>query len=316
MKIGYFAHGPWAHQAFDRIIADKSMQIVFVVSRYDMPDQVLEKKCNEYNIPYLLYKNINEANVIAELVAYEADIFVSMSFNQIIKANLLAVPRLGFINCHAGALRKYRGRNILNWALINGEQEVGVTVHYIDEGIDTGDIILQEFLPIGPDEGYGSLLRRACVLCADILYRSLVQLVAGTADRIKQAGVGFYCGRRAIGDEWIDWSWPSDRIHNFIRAITLPGPGARTIVRGEILVIVSSQRVENAPSYFGKSGELVGRDSQGVLVKTGDSTIRILQVAKIEDGDIGEPFLPKYPIGTFFGVNMLDLYHQQALRQK
>ncbi|MDR1522244.1 MAG: hypothetical protein LBS28_05280 [Streptococcaceae bacterium] len=85
---------------------------------------------------------MNSKEVINLLKKYNADLFISMSFNQIFKSEIINLPRLKTINCHAGKLPFYRSRNILNWVLINDEKEFGITVHYVDEGIDTGDIIL------------------------------------------------------------------------------------------------------------------------------------------------------------------------------
>jgi methionyl-tRNA formyltransferase len=95
----------------------------------------------KYNIDYLKYENINSKNFIERIKTYFCDLFVSMSFNQIFKDEIINLTPLRIINCHAGKLPFYRGRNILNWVLINDEKEFGITVHYVDEGIDTGDFI-------------------------------------------------------------------------------------------------------------------------------------------------------------------------------
>ena len=84
-----------------------------------------------------------------------------MSFNQIFKQSIISLPELGIISCHAGKLLLYRGRNVLNWVLINDEKEFGITVHYIDEGIDTGDIIIQKSFQIKDTDTYKSLLEKA-----------------------------------------------------------------------------------------------------------------------------------------------------------
>ena len=167
MKIGYFADGPWAHKAFDKIISDDSIEILFVMVRYDKQDPVLIELANKNNIPVELCENINSKNFVDKARLYQADLFVSMSFNQIFRKEMINLPRYGTINCHAGKLPFYRGRNILNWALINDEKEFGITVHYLDEGIDTGDIILQKVYPITDEDDYGTLLVRAYDGCAD-----------------------------------------------------------------------------------------------------------------------------------------------------
>src|SRR4030066_979230 len=97
----------------------------------------------QLDIYFLPIQKCNSPENLDVLARYKADIFVSMSFNQILKKRIIDMAPRGFINCHAGALPYYRGRNILNWALINDAREFGVTVHYVNEGIDTGDIIAQ-----------------------------------------------------------------------------------------------------------------------------------------------------------------------------
>src|SRR6187402_2256237 len=196
IKIGYFADGPWSHLAFEKLIADESIDIKFIVPRSDTTDQTLKHFAEKYNIDYLCPVKINSEEFIQKSASYNCDLFVSMSFNQIFRNNIIAVPKLGVINCHAGKLPLYRGRNILNWALINDEKEFGITVHYVDEGIDTGDIIKQKCYPITDMDDYNSLLEVAYVECAVILYEAIKEIQSGTSDRIVQNTVhpvGFYC---------------------------------------------------------------------------------------------------------------------------
>ena len=129
MKIGYFADGPWAHKAFEKIISDTSMEIQFITVRYDKQDEELIRKAEENHIPVELSDNINSEEFIDRMRLYDPELFVSMSFNQIFKTEMINLPKYKTINCHAGKLPFYRGRNILNWALINDEKEFGITVH-------------------------------------------------------------------------------------------------------------------------------------------------------------------------------------------
>ena len=148
LKVGYFADGPWSHLAFQKLMRDKDVEMVFICVRYDTLDNTLQEYCDEYHIDYLKYQNVNSTDFIERVSEYNCDLFVSMSFNQIFKSKLINLPKYKTINCHAGKLPFYRGRNVLNWVLINDEKDFGITVHYIDEGIDTGDIILQRTYPI------------------------------------------------------------------------------------------------------------------------------------------------------------------------
>jgi methionyl-tRNA formyltransferase len=317
VRIGYFGDGPWSHRALDRILNINELEVVFIVARFESGDPVLRSYAERLDIPYYLHHDVNQESFIELIGKHDADIYVSMSFDQLIRKGIMdSVPK-GFINCHAGALPYYRGRNTLNWALINGEKQFGVTVHHMDEGIDTGDIIIQRFAEISDDDDYASLLGKAVSLCAEILPEALLHIARGEERRVKQQSidpVGFYCSRRKAGDEWIDWSDTSEKIHNFIRALTSPGPVARTIVKGRKLAVIRSELVDGAPVYMDKPGRVVGRCENGVIVKTGDTSIKITEVADLYDSDrICNKRAPVFTLGTFLGVDLLDLLHRLAL---
>jgi methionyl-tRNA formyltransferase len=280
IKIGYFADGPWSHQAFEKIIFDTELTIKFICVRYDTTDDTLKNYCNKYNIDYLKNKNINSTEFLDSITHYQCDLFVSMSFNQIFKKSIINIPRLKTINCHAGKLPFYRGRNILNWVLINGENEFGVTVHYIDEGIDTGDILLQKSFQITDMDDYSTLLNRAYKECASLLYESIKKIKNGTVNRQAQKSihpVGFYCSNRKEGDEIINWNQSSRDVFNFIRAISLPGPKARTFFQDNEVCINRAELIKDAPIYKGIPGAVLKANENELIIKTKDSFICIIE---------------------------------------
>ncbi len=293
MRIGYFADGPWAHRAFEKIIKDESIQIVFMTVRYDKRDNVLLSLAEQNNIPVELSDNINSQAFMDTVKMYKADLFVSMSFNQIFRDGIRNLPKQKTINCHAGKLPFYRGRNILNWALINDEQEFGITVHYMDEGIDTGDIILQETYPITDSDNYATLLERAYDGCADILYRALKMIQDNKVKTVKQTDidpVGMYCGMRGEGDEVIDWSQSSRELFNFIRALCTPGPQAVSWIKGNKITINRARMVEGAHTYKNIPGQVIGKTADGLLVKTGDTMLEITEYTYAGKVRIGDRF--------------------------
>ncbi len=291
MRIGYFGDGTWAQKAFQKIIADDSLEIVFVVVRYDRQDIILMEMAKNNGIPLELCQNINSEQFIERVKQYRADIFVSMSFNQIFKNQIINIPSLKTINCHAGKLPFYRGRNILNWVLINDEKEFGVTVHYIDEGIDTGDIIIQRTYSISDEDNYCTLLDRAYIGCADALYTALKLIQNGTATTIKQADIdalGMYCGGREPGDEIIDWNQTSRDVFNFIRALCIPGPQAVSWINGQKICINRARMVPNAHVYKNITGQVIGKTEDGFFVKTADTVLEVVEytyAGKIRIGD-------------------------------
>jgi methionyl-tRNA formyltransferase len=291
IKIGYFADGPWSHLAFEKLINDETISIQFIVPRSDTNDETLKEFSDKYKIDYLYPVKINSKEFIEVASGYCCDLFVSMSFNQIFRKDIINLPRLGSINCHAGKLPFYRGRNILNWAIINDENSFGITVHYIDEGIDTGDIIKQNSYPITDNDDYSSILNIAYVECANILYDSIKEIQTGESKRIEQItidSVGFYCGRRGVGDELINWNQTSRRLFNFIRSISRPGPMATSFISGVEVKINKSKMIVDAPKYIGTPGQIIAKTTDGFLIKTEDSFIEISEIltdVKLKIGD-------------------------------
>jgi len=280
MSIGYFADGPWAQNALRLFLDDEEIEIKFICPRYNQPDRELERMAVKHGIDLIKNRNINSAEFIVKVEAYDCDLFVSLSFNQIFKKQLIYLPPYSTINCHAGKLPFYRGRNILNWCLINDGKEFGITVHYIDEGIDTGDIILQRCFPITDQDTYATILDRAHIECANLLYSAVKQIHAGTADRIPQSiihSVGFYCGKRKPGDEIINWKDTSRSIFNLVRAVCSPGPMALSYLNGEVIRINKVKLVPDAPTYKGIPGQVIGESDEGFLVKTKDSFIKVVE---------------------------------------
>lgn len=287
MKIGYFADGKWGYNTFIKLLNDNSINVSFLTVRYDTQDKELINLANEYNIPIVISQNINSNEFINSISKYNVDLFVSMSFNQIFKSSLYELPKLKTINCHAGKLPFYRGRNVLNWVLINDEKEFGISVHYIDDGIDTGDIILQKVFPITDDDNYNTLLNRAYVECANILYDAIKLIQNKSVKIVKQKSIdefGTYYGIRKNGDEIIDWNHTTREIYNFIRALTYPGPLATTFLNGKVFKIVKAKMYSEIKSYIMTCGQIIGKNNSSILVKTKDTFIEIIEY--IYDGKV------------------------------
>lgn len=280
LNIGYFADGPWSHEAFERLINDNEIKISFICVRFDTKDNTLKDYAEKYNIEYLKHENINSDEFLSIIEKYNCDLFVSMSFNQIFKTRIINLPKYKTINCHAGMLPFYRGRNILNWALINDEKEFGITVHYVDEGIDTGDIILQKSYQISDKDNYNTLLERAYIDCANILYDAVVMFKKGIVKAKKQVDIhpiGFYCSQRKVGDEILNWNQTSREVFNFVRAICYPGPMARAMINGKEMKINRVKYIDNAPIYKCITGAILNKSSDGFLVKTQDSFVKVTE---------------------------------------
>jgi methionyl-tRNA formyltransferase len=293
LNLGYFADGPWSYEAFIKLIGDNEVLIRFVCVRYDTQDETLKQYCKKYNIDYIKDKDVNSVKFIKNLSKYSCDLMVSMSFNQIFKSEIINLTRYKIINCHAGKLPFYKGRNILNWALINDESEFGITVHYVDEGIDTGDIILQDVHLINDTDDYSTLLVRSYSACASILYRAVCLFKDGSVVGKKQEDIhptGFYCSQRKAGDENINWQDSSRNIFNFIRSICTPGPMARAFINGIEVKINKSEMIKGATTYKCIEGAILNIDATGLIVKTKDSFIKVTEYTSDIDIKIGDRF--------------------------
>jgi methionyl-tRNA formyltransferase len=291
LKIGYFADGPWSHQALRKILQDGTLEVAFVCARFDNPDPYLREESERLGIKFFVPENINSEDFLFFLKNTFCDLHVSMSFNQIFREKILSIPSKKTINCHAGKLPFYRGRNILNWALINDEKEFGVTVHYVDFGIDTGDIIVQNCYPISDLDTYATLLERSYSYCAETLISAIKLIQNGKEQPVSQATidkVGFYCPQRKPGDEKIYWAQSSRDIFNFVRAICKPGPEARTNINGIEVRVNRIELIPGAPIYKSIPGAVLGKENENIIVKTGDSFVKIIEWAsegKIKIGD-------------------------------
>lgn len=299
-RVMLFGDGRWAAETLLRL-ADDGHQLVAVVVRARPSDGTLAAAAARLAVPVLRPASVNSAPSVAALAALAPDVILSVAYDQILRAPVLVIPPLGCLNVHAGKLPRYRGRNVVNWAIINGETEIGVTVHHMDEGIDTGDIVLQRTLPIGWTDDYATVLARVVDAVPGLAAEAVAQLADGRAARLPQGdSLGTYFGGRGPGDEWLDWHDGSRGLHNKVRAITRPGPGARTMLDDRPVVVWRAHWEPTWPVYTATPGQVVGRRAEGVLVKTGDSTLLLLEV---QQGD--EPSgRPAWPVGTRLGTDV------------
>lgn len=296
IRIVLFGDGLWAAQTLERLhVAGHT--IAAVVGRTQPSDPSLAEAARSIGAAWLQPATINAAKSLSAVAEFRPDLILSISYNQILRQPILGLPPLGAINVHAGKLPFYRGRNVINWAIINGEREIGVTVHYMDEGIDTGDIILQRTLPIEWTDTYGDVLGRVVESIPGLALEAVELIASNRVQRQPQSKIGTYFAGRGEGDEWLDWADSSRNLHNKIRAITRPGPGARTLLGDEVVTIWKAFYDPKWPNYLATPGQVVGRSDDGAIVKTGDSTI-VVQEVQVGAGACSRPH---WPIGTRLG---------------
>ena len=301
MRILFFGDGAWATRSVERL-AQEGWTLLGVVARTNPTDGRLFTVAEQLGLTIFQQKKVNAPDFVSQVRALKPDLNLSVSYNQILGAPIREIAPLGFVNFHAGKLPNYRGRNVINWAIINGETEIGLTSHYMDQGIDTGDIILQRSLPIAWTDCYADVLDKAVAALPDLVLDTVSLIASGQVQRRPQTHLPgtYFCGRLE-GDEWLDWSDSSRNLYNKVRAITRPGPGARTLLEDQQVIIWRACYQPDWPNYISTAGQVVGRQpGAGVLVKTGDSTLLVQEVQT----QGGSAEIPCWSIGTRLGANL------------
>jgi len=219
-----------------------------------------------------------DPQVLAALEALAADVFVVVAYGQILPLTVLQMPKLGCVNVHGSLLPAYRGAAPIQWAIANGETETGVTTMLMDEGMDTGAILLQTKLPIGPEQTSLELALQLAQLGAELLVETLLKLEKGELTPIPQDGSrATYAPLLKKQDFHLDWQRPAQALHNQIRAFS---PDCFTSLRGQRIKIVrsASPQLHPPPGDLpqGSPGEVVGLDrGEGVYVATGEGSLLI-----------------------------------------
>jgi len=234
-----------------------------------------------HGILVLQPKKIKDGVFLEDLADLRPDMMVVAAFGRILPRDVLSLPSLGCYNVHASVLPAYRGPAPVRWAIINGEKTTGITIFRMDEGMDTGDLLLSESLEIGPDETAGVVTERLARLAARIITPALRDIVGGTARFVPQEhDKATVVPILKKGDGRIDWSLSAESIRNRIRGLD-PWPGAFTFWRGKRLRLWEAEA--NEAGSAGKPGEVLSVDNEGVMVRAGEGTLRLKSV-QLEGG--------------------------------
>jgi len=189
---------------------------------------------------------IKEPWFIEKIIALDPDLFVVVAYGRILPGSFLSIPHLGAINIHPSLLPKYRGPAPIQWAIINGEQETGVTTMWMDEGMDTGDILLSSKVPIGPDDTSGSLHRRLAEIGAQLLIETLTKIKsADFVGKPQDKSGATYAPLLKKKDGRIDWTRDARSVDAFIRGM-IPWPGAFTFLFGKRLKVLKAKDLQKA----------------------------------------------------------------------
>ena len=237
-----FAYHNVGYECLDALITAGENVICVITHEDDQREEIwfrsVAELARQHGIPVYTPESVNTSGWKARIRAMAPDIIFSFYYRNMISEEILDVPRLGAFNMHGSLLPKYRGRVPINWAILHGEKETGVTLHHMVKRADAGDIVDQEAVPIGPEDTAFDVFNKVTVAARNVLERRLDAIKAGTAPRTKQDdSQATTFGGRKPEDGRIDWTESSERIYNLIRAVTHPFPGAFTEVNGTRLFI-------------------------------------------------------------------------------
>ncbi len=243
----------------------------------------------DHGVPVYTPDSVNTTEWIARVAAWQPDFIFSFYYRKILSKEILALARRGALNLHGSLLPKYRGRCPVNWVLIHGERETGVTLHYMEERPDRGDIVAQRAVPITDEDTaltvFGKLTDAAAGLMRDIY----PQLRAGTAPRIPQnhAAATYFGGRRP-DDGQIDWTQPARTVFNLVRAVTHPYPGAFTFCAGRKLYVWAATLAEPGTQRKDPAGTVLATTPY-LEVETANGPIRLTRVQAESEAEMAGP---------------------------
>jgi len=300
-----------------KALVEAGHQVIAVVTQPDKPKgrgkevQMTPVKIQamEYGIPVYQPAKVREASFVEVLKGMEADVYVVIAFGQILPKAVLELPKYGCINIHASLLPKYRGAAPIQWCVIDGERETGITTMMMDVGLDTGDMLEKAVIPIEEKETGGSLHDKLSMAGGDLILSTLKKLEEGTLVRTPQTDEGTCYAKmltKSLGD--IDWNQDAVSIERLIRGLN-PWPSAYTMWNGKTIKIWAADVIagREAAEFLSESGvpaetgtapgTVVCSDKRGLVVCTGGGLLSIRELQMEGKKRMDTPaFLRGYPI--------------------
>jgi len=282
-KIVFFGTPEFAVPSLQLLI-DRKEDVLCVVTQPDRPVgrgqklrfSPIKELALKYDIKILQPEKIKDPKFINQFQNLSADLAVVAAYGQIFPKNLLEIPKNGFINVHSSYLPFYRGAAPINQAIINGEKETGVTIMLLDEGMDTGDIILQEKTVIGPKENASMLHNRLSVFGAELLGQAIDMLESEGWKPVSQDNQkATYAYLLKKEDGQINWNLPAETILNQIRGMT-PWPGCFTCLNKKILKIHQAEMMDTKKETV--PGQIIPVSGGGIAVSTGKGTLLLKEI--------------------------------------
>jgi len=274
MRVVMFGYQTWGHRTLQALL-DSEHEVVLVVT-HPKSDHAYERiwsdsvadLATDNGVPVLIRERPDDEDLLAALKNAEPDVIVATNWRTWIPPQIFNLPPYGTLNVHDALLPKYAGFSPLIWALINGEKEVGVTAHMMNDELDAGDIVLQRAVPVGDRDTTTDLFHKTLELFGPITTDGLALIASGKTDWAEQdRSQASFFHKRADEDDRIDWTWPAEDLDRLVRALADPYPNAFTHYRGERVRVVKASVSDGV--YGGTPGRIFIREGDGVVIVAG-----------------------------------------------
>src|SRR5688572_8231457 len=284
-RVVFFGTADLACASLEALVVDPQFQVAAVVTQPDKPrgrDMQVQpsavKGCAlKLNLPVLQPLRARESGFIEQIGALSPDIGVVVAYGQILPQALLDVPRHGCLNVHTSLLPRHRGAAPIQWAILSGDHETGVTIMKMDSGLDTGPILTQERIPISDEDNSATLHDRLARTGAELLVRTIPNYIGGKIHPVSQPEGATYARKIEKADGRINWSEPAGLIRRKIRAFT-PWPGAFCVL--EISGQPRTVKIWDAEidTQSGTPGNILQNDKHGLVIACAEGSLRLVQV--------------------------------------
>ena len=293
MKIVFMGTPDFAEESL-KAIYEANYEIIGVVTNPDRPKgrgmkmvaSPVKEFATKQNLKIFQPQKVrNNEEFIKEIKELNPDVICVVAYGKILPKEILEIPKLGCINVHASLLPKYRGAAPIQWAVLNGDKTTGITTMYMDEGMDTGDMILKEEVTIGEDETTGELWDRLSKLGGELLVKTLKNIENGTVTRTKQEGK--FSMAPMLSKEMAKINWEeqtAEQIKNLVRGLN-PIMGAYTFLNGKKIkfwkvdVAKSTEIMVGGPMDFMRDGTVIVSDKKdGIFIKTKKGILKVIEI--------------------------------------
>jgi methionyl-tRNA formyltransferase len=281
VRVVFLGNDPWSVASLEAL-ASSTHEVSLVATRDPRPagrrgelrPTAVADAARRLDLPLIETPTVKRDEGFAAISSQQPEVLVVVAYGEILPVEVLELPKVSSVNVHFSLLPALRGADPVRRAILEGMAETGVTTMRMDEGMDTGPILLQASEPIRDEDDSSTLGERLAVVGGDLLVRTLDGLESGeVTEQVQDHSLATVAPKLKPEDEWIDWSRPAEEVWRQIRALA-PDPGAKTRLRGRVLKIVRAELVEGS----GDPGAVVEASKQRLSVAAGEGAVALEEV--------------------------------------